>query len=660
MVKHAPHTPAAWITRIPWPAIVVGLVASTLLVYGGLGSVPHSPPRLGGEAGLHTNPIQVGITANEPNVEIYYTTDGSVPTRNRGTRYTEPVPIVASTVIRAVAIQPWIGDSPVATASYLFPETTAGQSADPPGFPGDWRGHHLELDRMQEVVPDYGMNTTLPRKAVVDALRALRTVSLVIAPEDLFDQATGLYVNATQRGPAWERPVSIEVFDVGGQRILQADAGVRVNGLTGRKLDRNPKLGFRVLFRERYGAGELQFPVFGPTGRQRFDALVLRNMTQDSWVYPGKKGMGPAHYIRDQFARETQGAMGHPYIMGEFVHLYLNGLYWGIYNLCERVDGSFLSDHFGGHKHDYDLINADTADLGSRDAWQRVADLSSDLAAHPSNYETLEAMVDLDSLIDFVLINHFIDNIDWFLANWLAAKRRSPNGQFVFIVYDAEVSFESRQAHMDFLDLDELVRRGNFFSPLHLFHRLQRHPEFQLRFADRVQRHYFNGGALSLENAQQRWRTIARGLEPAIVAESARWGDSNVENILRTRVDDWRPHIDQIEEQFFAQRTARLLAHYRDTRLISPIPAPAFVPHGGTVTPGTAVTINANDGSVYYSLDGEDPRNTSGSVNEEHAQAYTTPIRMDSPCTVKARVFDGTQWSALTEAHFDVSPISSN
>lgn len=653
-MKSPPHTSAAWLGKIPWPAVVAGLVASTLLVFGGMRSIPLQPPQLGDDAGVHTEPIQVAITAADPGLEIYYTTDGSIPTRDGGTRYTEPVPVAASTIIRAVAVRPWIADSPVATASYLFPETAARQPAEPAGFPNDWRGHHLELDRLHEVEPDYAMNTALPLEDVVAALQSLRTVSLVLAPEDHFDPETGIYANATQRGPAWERPVSMELFDVAGERVLQADAGVRVNGLTGRKLDRNPKLGFRVVFREQFGASELRFPVFGTSGRQRFDALVLRNLTQDSWVYPDKKGMGPAHYIRDQFARETQDAMGHPHILGEFVHLYLNGLYWGVYNLCDRVDGSFLSDHFGGHKRDYDLINADTADLGTRDAWQRVADLSNDLDT-PASYNALEMLVDLDSLIDFVMINQFIDNIDWFLANWLAAKRRSPDGEFVFIVYDAEVSFGSREAHMDFLDLEELVRRGSFFSPLHLFHRLQRHPEFQLRFADHIQRHYVNDGALTLENARQRWRRIAHGIDAAMVAEAARWGDSNVDGIQRTRDNDWRHHIDQVEREFFSERTARLMDHYRNTRLLAPLAAPALQPHGGTIDPNEALTLTAGDATVYYTVDGRDPRLPGGTINEG-ARSYDAPVVLDASCVVKARAFDGAQWSALTEARFVVAP----
>ena len=55
---------------------------------------------------------------------------------------------------------------------------------------------------------------------------------------------------------------------------------------------------------------------------------------------------------------------------------------------------------------------------------------------------------------------------------------------------------------------------------------LQGNDEYQIRFADRLQKHFFNGGALTLAATKARWMKYADDLDRAIIAESARWGDT--------------------------------------------------------------------------------------------------------------------------------------
>lgn len=661
-MKQHPKSGNHPLRALPVATLIAAGITAPMLFNGAPDLNPPPPPSIAPPAALLSGPVEVSVAAAEPGAEIYTTSDGSVPGRDAGARYDAPLTIDTTTVIRAASVRPWIADSPAATASYLFPAQTAWQPAEPAGFPMNWHGNHLEEAPDGPIPADYAMD---PR-AVPDrdkyaatmekALRSLPTISLAVDPDGLFDLETGIYPNSTQRGAAWERPVSIEMFERDGTLAFQADAGIRVHGALGRKLHVNPKLGFRILFRREYGRGKLHYPVFGDSNQTSFDALLLRNMTQDTWVAQGIMGFEAPHYIRDAFARETQRAMGHPAIRGRFVHLYLNGLYWGIYTLSERVDGAFLSARFGGGELDYDIIKGQLADLGTREAWDRVEAL----AGHrndPSANAALESLLDLDSFIDFVLINHFIDNTDWFFGNALAVRKRDPDGKFIFLVYDAEATFGAHEFHFDYLDTAVLVRRyTSSFTPMHLFHQIRLEPEFRVRIADRIQRHYFNGGALTVENARRRWLDLARELEPAIVAEAARWGDRNEEGVTRTREGDWRPEIDRVADSFFEERTELLMQYYRGEQLLSPLPVPELSTHGGWVESGATVSLSPADAEIYVTLDGTDPRLPGGAVNEESARRYTGPIQLDGDCTLKARARDGAKWSALAEAEFQVLP----
>ena len=96
------------------------------------------------------------------------------------------------------------------------------------------------------------------------------------------------------------------------------------------------------------GPGTLKYRVFGDRAPRRFNSLVLRTFFGYSWQHWDNNQRGKAQYARDLWARETQAKMGDPISTGQYVHLFLNGLYWGIYNLCERVEGEYCENHFGG------------------------------------------------------------------------------------------------------------------------------------------------------------------------------------------------------------------------------------------------------------------------------------------------------------------------
>ena len=112
---------------------------------------------------------------------------------------------------------------------------------------------------------------------------------------------------------------------------------------------------------------------------QEFDTLVLRNVAHDGWQWD--VGQYRAQYVRDEFHRRTQLAMGHASARGMFVHLYTNGLYWGLYNLTERPDDSFAAAYFGINESDWDGLNSgfshsavtnDSGDRGVRQPCSRV------------------------------------------------------------------------------------------------------------------------------------------------------------------------------------------------------------------------------------------------------------------------------------------------
>src|SRR6185369_12726991 len=101
-----------------------------------------------------------------------------------------------------------------------------------------------------------------------------------------------------------------------------------------------------------------------------------------------------ASYIRDEFQRLSQIDMGHPSSRGRFVHLYLNGRYWGLYNLIERLDEDFMSGHLGGRDEDWDVLQApDSGEFivwGTDTAWNAMVAIAEAGLSTSNAYQNLQ------------------------------------------------------------------------------------------------------------------------------------------------------------------------------------------------------------------------------------------------------------------------------
>ena len=133
----------------------------------------------------------------------------------------------------------------------------------------------------------YGLNPALkalyPAREIIEALRAIPSVSIVTDQANLTDELQGIYVNATEKGSSWERAASAEWLPPDNGRGFQIDAGLRIRGGYSRNPN-HPKHALRLFFRGRYGSGRLRFPVHGDRGVAEFQTLDLRTEQQYSFA----------------------------------------------------------------------------------------------------------------------------------------------------------------------------------------------------------------------------------------------------------------------------------------------------------------------------------------------------------------------------------------
>lgn len=645
------------------------------------------------DRGIFSTPIEVAITTTTVGATIYYTTGGEDPITAGGDPtpnalvYSTPINISQTTVLRAAAIRSEYDPTNIDTQTYVFLPSVATQPNNPPGVPTTWGGASADYEVDPEVT-----GSTIPGYSLEEALLSIPSISLSTAPGELFGSSNGIYNNSGRKGDAWERQASLEFIDPDGGDQFQVDCGVAVHGASSRGHGFTKKHSLRLLFQSQFGASKLNFPLFenGPTNK--FDILILRACSTDSWpAQEGNSNFGiqrwhteDASYQRDQWMRDTQVDLGHDSARGRYVHLYLNGLYWGVYNLTERPNNSFNSSHFGGEDDDWDVIH-DRGELQSGDtvAWNEMfaladAGLASDAAymeiqgRNPDGTPNpaLPVHLDLDHFIDYMLFHIYAGAEDWPCHNYWAARRRGPDSEgFRFYVWDQEISNNSLirertwcSIHFEFLESDVpfLTSRSDLRkSPAKLYYQLRQNAQFRLQFADRVHELLFNNGLLSSTQSHARWMRRATEIDQAIVGESARWGDSRL-TIPHKRETEWIPHQEWLRRVYWRRNHSLAVQRFRNVDLYPSIGAPTFCvdgvgQHGGRVSVGAQVSIVNSSGSpaIYFTTDGSDPRLPNGSISPA-ATLYTNPLLVDEGQRIQARSFVSDDWSALTSALFTV------
>jgi hypothetical protein len=653
---------------------------------------PNGPPLAGwvrdvefsATRGFYNSSFQLVLTTATPGAVIRYTTDASTPTESNGTIYSGPITVNATRTIRARAFLANHVPSLTGTNTYLFlSDVLANQvyaaGTAPPGWP---------TAAVNGQIFRYGWNTTLKAQytnlQLTNGLQQIPSISIVTDQPNLTDPATGIYVNGSLKGDTWERPASVEYLAGDGSTTYHVDCGLRIRGGASRG-DGYPKHSLRLHFSGEYGASSMNFPIHGAEGTEEFETLDLRTEQNYHWANQTTSTENTA--VREVFCRDLIGAMGEPTTRSTYVHLYLNGQYWGIYETEERAQQDYGATYFGGKPEDYDVVQTSnhpnfTYELssGQINAWQTMWNLARAHQASPTNANyfvisgrdangvrnpALQVYLEPDHLIAYMLLHYYTGDGDGPLSNFLSMNRannwrgmrnRLGTDGFHFFVHDSEhtlqaTSWVDNRANTS---APSGSNRGNFTysNPEWIHEDLTGNAEYRMRFADIAQKHLFNGGAMTPAVAQAIFDARAAQIAQAIVPDVSRWGQNSTNHTLA----QWNARLNTIRTSFFPGRPATLLSHLRTRGLFPSVNAPTFSQRGGSVGSGFSLTLSAGSqtGTIYYTLDGSDPRAIGGAVV---GTAYTAAIPISGMVKVRARFrSSGGVWSALDEAEFIAYP----
>ena len=433
-------------------------------------------PEFSHDRGYYSGSFYLTLTAVNADDQLFYTIDGSEPDQN-STLYTGAIYINMSTPFRVKVFNGDYLSGQVITKSFLFVETTS-----------------------------------------------ISSISLVTNHNNLWG-STGIYQYPLLDQ---ERPVHIEYFEENGDSGFNLDAGVKIHAP-----DTRSQKSLRLYARARYGTKQIKYKIFDDKNIDKFKCLILRNGGNDGTEL--KKTQ-----IRDMFTHNLYHQINkdYGYAAGKTVHVYINGNYWGIYNLRERQDEHYIQENFGYKKEEVDFLEFD---YGEPDRiktvcgnWNDFDNLKQFVINHNmseiSNYETMENWMDIENFIDYQCTEIFVGNTDWCNNNVKFWRPKALGGKWKWILWDTEYglgtykTFPVGEPSFDFVNF--AFTHGGWGSGDHtwLLRNLSENQGFKQkfisRFLDLLNTAFYPTFAISEFNK------AAVTIEPVIGQQIERWGST--------------------------------------------------------------------------------------------------------------------------------------
>lgn len=350
-------------------------------------------PQFGLPSGFYFNGITVSLSSNSVTAVLRYTTDGSEPSEN-SPLYTIPININQTTVLRARSFE-----------SGFLPSTTMSNT--------------------------YFINETA----------FLPVISLSSNPDNFWNEQTGIYVLGPNASPDfpyfdanfwedWERPVHIEFFEPDGVLGFSIDYGVKIFGGWSRGF---PQKSLALYARGEYGFGEINYQIFNNKPIDTFESIILRNSGNDWNVTQ----------FRDAMITGLVAETGVDIQAYRPVIVYINGEYWGVHNLREKINENYIASNHEVDPDNIDLLENDgSVILGDASRYHQLIDFLStyDLTIS-GNYDQVKSYMDVDNFINYQITEIYCDNTDWPGNNLKFWRARTPDGVWRWLLYDTDFGF---------------------------------------------------------------------------------------------------------------------------------------------------------------------------------------------------------------------------
>ena len=439
--------------------------------------------------------ITVELSAGAP---IYYTLDGSIPSR-ASTKYSGPLHLTKTSVVRAIAIPDEALNSPVSSYTYLINE-----------------GHKLDV------------------------------FSLVSNPDGLFSASSGIYSNGGhtliphgQEGEGvpgipypylaanfwrkWVRQANISYLPQRGEGFSY-DCGASIFGGYSRI---NAKKSFKFKFKRQYGTGKLHYKLFEERDFSDFDCIVMRTGGQDAYGTLIKDDL--TSYLMDPLI---------DVMATKPVIFYVNGQYYGVYFLREKVNRDFIASHYGVPTEKIDIIQGNqNVEAGSKADYSALLSyVKSNDMSKASAYEWVCDRMDVLSYIDWIIAEIYVGNHD--AGNVRVFRSPYIDNKWHWLLYDVDISYGGTRSDAFMIYIKPTQQ---MICQTDLIRRLMKNKDFRALFMERLEYQMHN--IWNRENVLAGIDYFVDQIEPEMERNQKRWGVNTYQTWVN-RVNNLRDYAN--------------------------------------------------------------------------------------------------------------------
>ncbi len=524
-------------------------------------------PEYSAKSGFYSTPITIILSCGEPGTTIRYTTDGSTPVQGSD-EYVSPIVISGTTCLktRAFSSDTTVLPSAVLTNTYFIGYTSA--------------------------LPVFSISTE---------------------PANLWDADSGIYVLGNSADSVypyfganfwqdWEVPAHIEFFETNRRLALEQDLGLSING--GSVSRNKPQKSFRLTARNKYGSSTMEHRFFDNKNIAAYKTLILRNASGD-W--------NKAHFRDGCIHDLVSGNTDIDVMSYRPAVVFLNGEYWGILNIRERVSKNYLREKNNIDENSVDILEEDSTIIeGSFAEFTPAFEfITQNDMQNAALYDSAAALIDISSLCDYFIAETFFSNIDWPYNNIKYWKQHGPGHQWRYFLIDLDISLGNNGWAPDSMDILKRILGpyGAHNKHVQIFKSLLQNNSFRNyfinRYADLI------NTLFTADRLHQHISETAAYIEDEISAQFMRWS---------TDPNTWYNEINNVIYPYTDARPQYALNHIQENfGLIAQIPVhldvwppaggsvqmntiqPDFFPWEGIYFEGVPVTVKAiaNSGYVF-------------------------------------------------------------
>ena len=430
-------------------------------------------------AGFYTQPFKIALTSSNPFATIYYTLDGSIPDTS-SLIYTDSIPIIfrdslpdyfslipTSPPILLDFFRRWYPpDGPVPKANIVRAAIFQNGSM-----------------ASQVYTSTYFVDTAIFVKAKYPI------VSINTDSSNFYDFYTGIYVpgvfwdtldtdfsgNYFQKGDEWERPAHLEYFTEDGELVINQDVGLRIHG----KITRHaPQKTLRVYARSEFGESYFNYPLMIHSDQDVFKRFLLRTSYAD----------GSQTIFKDAMTHDLVRHLDLDLMNYRPVVVFVNGEYWGIHTIRDRIDKYWLGLKYDIEPDSIDILeNNSMVEEGSNaDYLNMINYIENHDLSEQQHYDSIKKRMDISNYIDYQIVEIYFNNNDWPGSNIQYWRERAPGAKWRWTLFDLDNCY----ADYAFNTLKFVTYEGDtcYQNPTwatFLFRNLLKSNEFEQQFVNR-------------------------------------------------------------------------------------------------------------------------------------------------------------------------------